>query len=524
MRKNLPVTGKAKTVAKGANILSTTNSKGVIQYINQDFIDIAEFSSTELVGQAHNIVRHPEMPQQAFKMLWEALQSNRSWKGMVKNRCKGGDHYWVDAYVTPILKNGKMIEAQSVRVLPEKEDVQRAEALYKEFNQGKTPSFLKGSALGLSLKTSLLCVIGITAGSALSYLLFNSSLLAAGLISLLTIIGGMTYLLDPLEQAIKKAQSISSDPVAMRVYTGRNDEAGQLMLAMKVLESETAAVVGRIADNTSNLVGSNSTLIAALQQNNVAVQQLYRETDAVSTAITEMSASVQEVATNTALTAEAASNANSEAMQSRKIVDTAVASINSLAAEISSASTVIQQLEKDSDRINTVVDVIRSVAEQTNLLALNAAIEAARAGEQGRGFAVVADEVRTLATRTHESTEEITAMIEQLQKGTSNAVQSMACAQQRANVSVEEAQKASASITVINDSMDRINDMSTQVAAAVEEQSAVADEISRNITQVLASANEISKVADSCENTSADVQQLSEQLRELAVQFWNKKR
>jgi aerotaxis receptor len=517
------VTGREKPVSQGANILSTTNIKGKIRYTNQDFDDIAEFTQEELIGNPHNMIRHPDMPTTAFKMLWAALQGGRSWKGIVKNRCKNGDHYWVDAFATPIMKDGKPDEFQSVRVAPRREDQKRAEALYGQLNAGKTPSFLKRRPLALIMKVILVAVLGILLGAGISYFFIGGSLIAAGLVTLIAIAGGMSQLLLPIMKVIEKAKSISEDAVAMHVYTGRNDEAGQLLLAMKMLESETGGVVGRVADDVNNLVTSNSTLTVAIEQNNVAVQELYKETDAVATAINEMSASVQEVTSNTALMANTASIATDEASKSRTVVQTAMDSIESLATEINSASGVIQQLEKDSDAINTVVDVIRSVAEQTNLLALNAAIEAARAGEQGRGFAVVADEVRTLANRTHESTVEITEMIDRLQNGTKNAVQTMNSAQEKANVSVNEANQASKSISAITESMDQINDMSTQAAAAVEQQSAAAEEINKSISHVMTYANEISQGAASCESASIEVKHLAERLSELAKQFWDKK-
>lgn len=141
MRNNQPVTNQETAVPRSANILSTTSPKGVISHINEDFLKISGFERDELIGQAHNIVRHPDMPATAFQMLWTALKSKRSWMGIVKNRCKNGDHYWVDAYATPIIKDGEVEELQSVRVKAKEEYVERAEALYQKLQSGKTPAF-----------------------------------------------------------------------------------------------------------------------------------------------------------------------------------------------------------------------------------------------------------------------------------------------------------------------------------------------------------------------------------------------
>jgi len=523
MRNNQPVTNQEVTVPPSANILSTTNPKGVISHINEDFLKISGFERDELIGQAHNIVRHPDMPPTAFQMLWTALKSKRSWMGIVKNRCKNGDHYWVDAYATPIIKDGEVEELQSIRVKAKEEYVERAEALYQKLQSGKTPGFLKRAQPNLLLKVLGLVGAGVFLGVVLSHWLLGGSMIAAELISLVSIAGGLVWLLSPLKTAIDNAKNILDDPVAMHVYTGRSDEAGQLILAMKALQSETGGIIGRVSEDAHKLVDSNVTMSAAVQQSSSVVRQLHQETDAVATAINEMSASIQEVATNTSLTAGAAEDANKEAIQSRQVVTEAKDSIQSLASEVTSASDVIGQLEQDSEAINTVVDVIRSVAEQTNLLALNAAIEAARAGEQGRGFAVVADEVRTLATRTHNSTEEIMQMIDRLQVGAKNAVSNMGVAQEKAQASVEEVERVSDSISVISDAMDNIKNMSTQVAAAVEEQSLVAEEVNRNITQVVTYSNEISECMDSSEKISAEVKGLAENLKQLALQFWQRK-
>jgi len=220
------------------------------------------------------------------------------------------------------------------------------------------------------------------------------------------------------------------------------------MLALKYLEKETGGIVGRIADSSTDISS-------------------YVETDMVATAVTEMSASIQEVANNAQLTSESATQANSEVSNSKQVVGRTMEAIHTLAEDVEQASEVIRKLNEDSDRISSVVSVISGIAEQTNLLALNAAIEAARAGEQGRGFAVVADEVRTLANRTHDSTREIQEMIEHLQSGASRAVDVMQKSRQQADSSVERGEEAVTSLNAITDAVAAINDMSAQIRRSI---------------------------------------------------------
>lgn len=235
----------------------------------------------------------------------------------------------------------------------------------------------------------------------------------------------------------------------------------------------------------------------------VTRQQL--ETDQIATAINQMTATVQEVARNANDAAMAANQADEEANNGKNVVSKTVQSIQTLAANVEAAADVIQKLEVDTSEIGTVIDVIKGIADQTNLLALNAAIEAARAGEQGRGFAVVADEVRTLASRTQESTEEINAMIEKLQASVKKAVTTMETGRQQAHNGVEQASLAGQSLTAITRSVATISDMNTQIASAAEEQSKVAEEINRNVVN-------ISQVAD---ETATNVSQVADQSNQL---------
>lgn len=524
MRSNLPVTDKSVELSKDVNILSTTNTQSFITYINEDFIKVSGFTEAELIAQPHNIVRHPDMPPAAFQHMWATLKKGQSWMGLVKNRCKNGDYYWVNAFVTPISRNGKIVEYQSVRTKPDPVQVQAAESLYAKL-RAKPSLRLGRPRIGFRLKLSLLVCTSIIFGvglAKLSILSIDSFLLAAAVSCVLST-AAIMKMLSPLQSLAAKALKVADNPLSQVLYTGRNDELGQIEFALRMAQVEIGAVIGRIGDTSNRLDRVVSELLEAIDSSNKVTVEQQIEIDMIATAVNQMVVSIQEVSSNALSAANAADRADSETRSGGGLVSRTSKAIEELDSELRQATLVIHDLESHCNEISKILNVVRGIAEQTNLLALNAAIEAARAGEQGRGFAVVADEVRSLAARTEQSTANIQQMISVLQTGAHSAVSAMEKSHEQANSSVNHASEAASAINGIGMRVNEITEMNAQIAAAVEQQGQVSEGINRSILNVRAAAENNVMTGKHSQDSTKKVAQLTTELRELAQQFWMKR-
>lgn len=485
-----------KRFSEGSTLISVTDLQGDIQYCNKDFIDISGFSEQELIGSHHNIVRHPDMPKAAFKDLWDTIKENQAWQGFVKNKCKNGDYYWVNAYVTPIFQDGEKIGYQSVRSCPTRDEIKNTESLYATLNANPNqklpkPSFIKNLSLKHQINTLLAFTFIVT--------LFNewdtSALVSLDLpyIILLVFTLGLFIglywlinhrLINSLDDIIKKIRRVSSGDLTENIQSQRQDEVGNTLMSVKLLQCRLKAIIGRFTESTQELSLSIDVLSETGYQTKTSMTRQHAETELVATAMQEMSATVAEIAQNTTLTSELATSADTTAQDGKVLVESSRNTTQDLAHNISNVSATVNTLAKECEEIKNITDTISSIANQTNLLALNAAIEAARAGELGRGFAVVADEVRVLASRTQEATVEINDMIETLHVGSQSAVTAMDEGLISVNDSVDKIQETEEAFTEIAASVINVNDMNIQIATAAEEQSAVAEEMNTNIQSI----------------------------------------
>ena len=509
MRKTGPVTQREQDYPADYNLITTTDLDSRITAANQEFLDVAGYELHELMGQPHNLIRHPDMPPQAFANLWQSIEQGNCWRGMVKNRCKNGDHYWVDAFVTPIRKQDRIIEYQSVRVRPDRDQVARAETVYRHWQTGKVPGRYLARAPG-NLMPWLLggLVVALVGAAALSPLGLGA-VLAWPLLVALTVAGYLWQSRDIRALAIHSA--CNTHPAMPYIYTGRRGLGAWLAFEQQTRNTMLRAVSARMFNNVGALQTHKSHTVNWVNQAQDKVLQQKADLQTMGTAFGELDQSVHRINALALQTHQATEQVKDAAQCCEQQMTDASRSIGSLFRDLEAASQQVAALAEKSAHIGSVLEVITGIAEQTNLLALNAAIEAARAGEQGRGFAVVADEVRALANRTHESTRQIAETITSLQQETQATVTTISQGAATSNAAVSATQQASEALRDTLGGINQISGYAADVAAATEQQSALSAQVAQQAEHLLSlcnqSADSSARARDEADGLAASVDQ-----------------
>jgi aerotaxis receptor len=509
MRSNLPVTQREFDYPADATLMSITDTQSKICYANAAFIAVSGFDRDEIVGQPHNIVRHPDMPREAFADMWTTLKSGASWSALVKNRRKNGDHYWVRANATPVRRHGQLAGYMSVRTKPTRAEVEAAEALYQDLREGK----VSGRALhkGLLVRTGVLGWMSslqtmsvswrIRWGSLVNLLLVLGSCAAAGLDSgalgivaagalLASLVANLwlqAQVASPLATVLRVAQKAAEGNPERHASLDRADEIGMLLRAV----NQSALNLRSLLDDVSEQAkGVHAGTVEIASGNN----DLSARTEQTASSLEETAASMEQLGATVRQNADSAEQANLLALSASAIATKG-------GEAVSQVVDTMKGIQESSRKIADIIGVIDSIAFQTNILALNAAVEAARAGEQGRGFAVVATEVRSLAGRSAEAAKEIKSLIaasvERVAQGTALADQAgstmtevvgsvrhlAAIVGEISSASVEQ----SAGVAQVGEAVSQM-DQATQKNAALVEQGVAAFESLKQQAQRLLNA------------------------------------
>ncbi len=540
MRNNQPINQQETIVPDGVFIYSRTDTQGNIVEANKAFAQISGFEQEEMVGQPHNIIRHPDMPAEAFADMWRNLKEGRPWRGLVKNRRKDGGFYWVRANASPVREQGKIVGYQSVRTPPGRDEVAAAELLYGRIRQGdrslsiengrvvKTRSQLVQAVSGFVVQlysvqvlAALALLLGLLASSQSSFMPWFQGAAVLALLSCLLavvfilpgVVGGLTRIHQFLQDLLKTGN------LRANLQPTRTDLISKIAAE---LDNQTAAVSATIqvmlnsARNVQDTSGNlNQSVVSLVSSASLQTEK----TTASAATIEQLAASIGLIAQHAHDTETVTRDVGSKAGEAAHLSERASETIRELAATVASSAETVEKLGQRTEDIGKVASVIKDIADQTNLLALNAAIEAARAGETGRGFAVVADEVRKLAERTANATQEIDKMISRIQADTVGSVTGMRQSAAQVGTSVELVHQAHAVLDEISVQMARAVSMVAEISHSADEQKTGMDLMGQGLESVAALTGKNLEVAHATEAASTRLQLNVERMGKAVAQY-----
>ncbi len=484
MRTNLPVTNREVELSADQAIVSKTDLNGNITYVNPYFVQVSGYSEDELIGSPQNILRHPDMPAEAFADLWHSIKSGTPWTGLVKNRCKNGDYYWVKANITPIKEAGRTLGYMSVRTKADRDQVAAAQAAYQLIRAGdKRIAIRNGQVIhlgvrnllsrlshmslamriwaatsGVNVLLALVCVaslFGDGASAAIRYSIFGATFIGL-LVNVFLWYTLRTSVLQPLGRALEGARSIAAGDLSGSFDTDATDEVGQLLRALQQMNNNLIATIRDVRVNVETMAVATRQIAAGNADLSGRTESQAASLEETASSIDEFSSTVKQNADNSAQANDLAVAASEVAVEGGQIVSEVIATMD--------------EINASSKKIVDIIGLIEGIAFQTNILALNAAVEAARAGEQGRGFAVVAGEVRSLAQRSSVAAKDIKQLID---VSVSKVSQGM-----------ERANRAGDTMEQVVGAVQQVTAIMREISTASREQSIGVDQVNQAIAHM----------------------------------------
>lgn len=503
MKNNQPVTQREYQFPAGATLMSTTDTRSHISYANAAFVAVSGFTREEIMGQPHNMVRHPDMPTQAFADMWATLKAGKSWTALVKNRRKDGDHYWVRANATPVVRGGQVTGYMSVRTQPTRQEVDATERLYKAFREQRAGN--RAFHQGLVVRTGWLgwmsafqtmpvrwrLRLALTLGGSLA--VAGASLCGVAGMSLIGFaVGALGFaaaisawleaqIARPLILIERQALAVAAGQPADNLHLNRVDEIGMIMRAVNQSGLNLRSLVDDVNQQVHGLRTASSEIAQGNNDLSARTEQTASSLEETASSMEEITSTVQNNADTARTAAQLAGNTSESAIQGGAMVNQVVSTM--------------QAISHSSKKIADIIGVIDGIAFQTNILALNAAVEAARAGEQGRGFAVVAGEVRSLAQRSAEAAREIKALIGDSVEKVENGSRLVDQAGQAMSEIVAQVQRVSDLINEISSSTSEQSSGIAQVNVAVAQLDQMTQQNGSLVDQSAVAANSLKERA-----------------------------